>query len=77
MKLVEAIGARLQEVMKEKNYNYYRIQRDGGVDRSTVSDIAQAKYKAVVTNTLYAILQTMGVSLKYFFDSPLFEDIAD
>lgn len=48
MTMVEAIGTRLQEVMEEKNYNYYRIQRDGGVDRSTVSDIAQAKYKSGV-----------------------------
>jgi len=77
MKMVEAIGIRLQELMKEKDYNYYRLERDGGVDRSTVSDIAQAKYKSVVINTLYSILQTMGVPLKEFFDSPLFDDIAD
>ncbi len=77
MKMVEAIGTRLEEIMKEKDYNYYRIERDGGVDRSTVSDIAQAKYKSVVVNTLYSILQTMGVPLKEFFDSPLFDDIAD
>ena len=66
MKMVEAIAARLQEVMKEKN-----------IDRTTTSDIAQAKYKSVVINTLYSILQTMGVPLKEFFDSPLFDDIAD
>ena len=77
MTMVEAIGTRLQEVMEEKNYNYYRIQRDGGVDRSTVSDIAQAKYKSVVVNTLYSILQTMGVPLKEFFDSPIFDEITD
>ena len=77
MKMVEAIAARLQEVMKEKNYNYYRIEKYGGIDRTTTSDIAQAKYKSVVINTLYSILQTMGVPLKEFFDSPLFDDIAD
>lgn len=77
MKMVEAIGTRLQEVMIEKGYNYYKIERDGGVDRSTVSDIAQAKYKSVVVNTLYSILQTMGVPLKEFFDSPLFDGIED
>lgn len=77
MRMVEAIGARLQEIMKEKDYNYYRIERDGGVDRSTVSDIALAKYKSVVVNTLYAVLQTMDVTLKEFFDSPLFDDISD
>ena len=77
MKMVEAIAARLQEVMKEKNYNYDSINRDRGIDRTTTSDIAQAKYKSVVINTLYSILQTMGVPLKEFFDSPLFDDIAD
>ena len=77
MKMVEAIGTRLEEIMKEKDYNYYRIERDGGVDRTTVADIAQVKYKKVVVNTLYAILQTMGVTMKEFFDSPLFDDIAD
>ena len=77
MKMVEAIGTRLQEIMKEKEYNYYRIQRDGGVDRSTVADIAQSKYKKVVVNTLYSILQTMGVTMKEFFDSPLFDEIED
>lgn len=77
MKMVEAIGTRLRKVMEEKNYNYYRIERDGGIDRSTVSDIAQAKYKSVVVNTLYAILQTMGVQLKEFFDDPIFDDVTE
>lgn len=77
MKMVKAIGTRLQEIMNEKEYNYYRIQRDGGVDRSTVADIVQSKYKKVVVNTLYSILQTMGVTMKEFFDSPLFDEIED
>lgn len=77
MKLVEAVGIRLQAIMKEKNSNYYRIQRDGGVDRSTVSDIAQSKYKSVVLNTLYSILSTLGVSLKEFFDDPIFDEVTE
>ena len=77
MKLVDAVAIRLQNILKEKNSNYYRVQRDGGVERSTVSDIAQAKNKTVVLNTLYAIITTLGVTLEEFFNDPIFDNIYD
>lgn len=43
MKLVEAIGIRLQNLMDEKGFNCYRIGRKGGVNGTTVSDIIHAR----------------------------------
>lgn len=77
MKLVEAIAIRLTNVIKENGFSFYRIERTGGIDGTTVADIARGEYKSVKINTLYQILSTMGVSLKEFFDDPIFDNISD
>lgn len=35
------------------------------------------KVKTVKVDTLYQIADTLGISLKEFFDDPLFDDISD
>ncbi|MBQ7924620.1 MAG: helix-turn-helix transcriptional regulator [Clostridia bacterium] len=77
MKLVETIGQRVEELLKEKGYTLYQLQKEGGVPRSTVSDVILVKKKRVSTDTLYQICATLGITLKDFFDSPIFDEVTD
>ena len=56
---------------------YYKIQKDGGVPRSTVGKLISMKFKTVQLDTLYQITSTMGVSIREFFDDPVFDDVSD
>lgn len=77
MKLTEAIGQRVKGLLKEKGYTLYGLQMAGGIPRSTMSDLILAKKGRVSTDTLYQICATLGMSLKDFFDDPIFDEVAD
>ena len=77
MKLVEAIGKRVEELLNERGYTLYQLQKEGGVPRSTVSDVILVKKKRVSTDTLYQICATLGITLKEFFEAPIFDEVTD
>ena len=77
MTLQDAVRARLAQLMKEKGYPAYRLSKEGGVPRATISQILSGKNGKIKLDTLYQIVATMGVSLGDFFASDLFSDIAD
>ena len=77
MTLMEAVSDRLRRLQIEKGYTSYRIQKEGGVPRSTVGKLISVKCKTVELDTLYQITQTMGISLKEFFDDPIFDNLLD
>ena len=77
MKLVEAIGKRVSGLLKERKMTLYKLQTEGGVPRSTVSDIILVKKKRVSTDTIYQICATLQISLKEFFDDSIFEQVTD
>lgn len=77
MNLDEAVRIRLNNVMKEKGFHQYQLYKDGGVPRTTISQTLSGKNGKIKLDTLYQMISTMGVSLKDFFNDPLFEDIDD
>ena len=77
MNLNEAVGIRLKKLLEEKEWNNYTIQKEGGVPRVTVGRIVDAKTKTVKLDTLYQITQTLNISLKDFFDDPIFDNLTD
>ena len=77
MTLMEAVSDRLRRLQTENGYTSYRIQKEGGVPRSTVGKLISVKFKTVELDTLYQITQTMGISLKEFFDDPIFDNLLD
>lgn len=50
---------------------------NGGIPRSTVSQTLHAKKGKVKVDTVFQIASTLGISLKKFFDDPMFDDIED
>lgn len=81
MKLIEAIGLRLDKLIKARNnLTEYELAKQAGMPRSTVWKIINpdlTRVKTVKVDTLYQIVDTLGISLKEFFDDPLFDDISD
>lgn len=77
MTLQDAVRVRLAQLMKEKDYPAYRLFKEGGVPRATISQILSGKNGKIKLDTLYQIVATMGVTLESFFASDLFADLVD
>lgn len=77
MELIDAVISRLRELMKRKGATLYSLNREGGIAKSTLSQLLNRKQEKVSLNLLYDILSTMGVTMKEFFDDPIFDDISD
>ncbi|MDE7330493.1 MAG: helix-turn-helix transcriptional regulator [Clostridia bacterium] len=77
MKLSEAIKLRLNVLMKKKGFSQYDFYVKGGIAKSTVSQVLNGTRERVAIRTIYEMISTMEVSLKEFFDDPIFDNISD
>lgn len=77
MTLMEAVSDRLKRLQAEKGFTSYKIQKEGGVPRSTVGKLVSMKFKTVELDTLYQIVSTMGMTIREFFDDPIFDSVTD
>lgn len=77
MTLMEAVSDRLKRLQKEKGFTSYKIQKEGGVPRSTVGKLVLMKFKTVELDTLYQIVSTMDITIREFFDDPIFDSVTD
>ena len=55
MTLMEAVSDRLKRLKKEKKFTSYKIQKEGGVPRSTVGKLVSMKFNTVQLDTIYQI----------------------
>lgn len=77
MKLYEAIAERTKQLLNERGLSNYHLFKRGGIPRSTISAVINAKKQNVTTNTVYQICSTLEISLKEFFDNPIFDIVDD
>ena len=77
MTLTEAIAYRVSSILNERGLSQYSLFKNGGVPRSTVCDVVNNKKKRVSTETIYQICSTINMSLREFFDDPVFDKIED
>ena len=77
MKLTKAISLRVRELLNQNNFSQYELFKRGGVPRSTVNNVVNNNKKRVSTETVYQICSTLNISLKEFFDSPIFDEVDD
>lgn len=73
MKIGEAYGSRIRELLYKKHMSSYRLMRLTGINMNTIADLINLKKQDVKSSTIQAILSTIGVSWKEFIDSPLFD----
>ncbi len=77
MTLYDAVLQRLKQIMAEKNASLYTLNKEGGIPKSTLSQVLNKKQKKIKLDLLYDILSTMGVTLQEFFTDPIFEEVTD
>ncbi|MDE5667118.1 MAG: helix-turn-helix transcriptional regulator [Clostridia bacterium] len=80
MKLIEAIGIRLDNLIQENNITIYELAKRAGVPRSTVWKIVHpdlTRIKTVKIDTIYQLADTLGIKLKVFFDNHIFDEVND
>ena len=77
MTLAEAIKKRIWDLMKEKNFSQYDFYTKGGIAKSTASQVLNGTRERIAIKTVYEMISTIGVSLKEFFDDPIFDEISD
>ena len=72
MKLAQATGKRIQELLFEKNMSQYRLAKTTCLNDKTISDLIKGKTTDVNFTTIYLICIALGISLNEFVDSALF-----
>ncbi len=79
MHLNEAISKRLKELCEKNNMTQYALSMKSGVPQSTLSTIINCSFPSVKLRIIHEICYGLEISLKDFFDSPLFdrENIVD
>ena len=75
MLLNQAVSHRLAELLKEKNMSQYQLYMRSGVHRATINTIINCTYPSFKLRILHELCQGLDISLREFFDSPLFDEI--
>ena len=73
MQLNEAVSKRISELCSQRNINQYRLSQKSGVPQSTLSTIQSCTFPSMKLRIIYEICEGLEISMKDFFDSPLFE----
>ncbi|MDE7264990.1 MAG: helix-turn-helix transcriptional regulator, partial [Clostridia bacterium] len=70
MRLVDAVYARIVELVKERQITINALANLSGVPRPTI--VTMTRSTTVKLSTVYGICDALKISLQDFFNSPLF-----
>lgn len=73
MHLNEAISLRIRELCKQKGFTQYALSMKSGVPQSTLSTIINCSFPSMKMRIVYEICEGFEISIKEFFDSPIFD----
>lgn len=73
MKLEDAVILRIEQLCLERKMTKYQLFKASGVPQSTLTSIKKKRSGSAKLITLYWICEGFDISLKEFFDSPLFQ----
>ena len=73
MLLEDAVALRIEQLCIERKMTKYALSEKSGVPQTTLTSIKKKRSTSVKLKTLYAICEGFEMSLKEFFDSPLFD----
>ena len=75
MTIAEATVKRLLELCSERNITINKISNISGITQSTVSDIVNGITTNTGIVTIKKLCDGFDISVRTFFDSPLFDDL--
>jgi len=73
MRLNEAVSKRIKELCEQNGLNQYRLSMKSGIPQSTLSTIINCTFPSMKMHIIYEVCEGFEISLKEFFDSPLFD----
>ena len=77
MKLHEAVGKRILEYCEDRKITPNKLCTMSGVIQSTINCIFSGKSQNPKLMTIRYLCDGLGITLKEFFDCPLFDDMED
>ena len=77
MTLLEATRQRINELCKKNNMNINQLAIASGINPSTIRSIFKVITKSPSSETIYYICVGLGITLKDFYDSNLFNELDD
>ncbi len=77
MKAQEAVRQRIIELAQQKNLSINKIANNCYINTSTITSLLNGHSKKSEIATISRICYGLGVSVREFFDSPLFDDLND
>ena len=75
MKLSNAIKQRILNLISEREITVSRLSTLAGISRSTLSKFLSGKRKYLHIEIIECICEALNITLKDFFDDPLFNDV--
>lgn len=75
MQLSDATRKRIKFLLKEKNMKLWDLSKAAGISLPTISDFLKNNTKNLRMDTMLHICEGFNITLKDFFDDPLFEDV--
>lgn len=73
MQLNEAVSTRIRELLNQRNMTQYELSKKSGVPQSTLSTVMNCTFNSMKLRIIYEICEGFEISVREFFDSPLFE----
>lgn len=77
MKLNEAIGIRMENILNERGLTAYKIAKLGGFPKQVIYSVINHEYKKISVDTVFQFVATLNMSLAEFFSDPVFSEISD
>ena len=75
MQLSDATRKRIKFLLKEKNMKLWDLSKAAGISLPTISDFLKNDTKNLRMDTMLHICEGFNITLKEFFDDPLFNDV--
>ncbi len=75
MKLSNAIKQRILNLISERGITVSKLSTLAGISRSTLSKFLSGKRKYLHIEIIECICEALNITLKDFFDDPLFNDV--
>jgi len=77
MTIKKAISQRIVQLCEENNITINKLSTLAGITQSTLNDVVSGKSNNPTVKTIYYVCFGLGIEMKDFFDSDLFQNLTD
>jgi transcriptional regulator with XRE-family HTH domain len=75
LRIGEAVKQRIIDLCEQHNITVNKLATISGITQSTINNITGGRNNSTTISTVKKICDGLDISIKDFFDSPLFDDL--